>query len=254
MTKELKRPTWGLLMLELSNVTSGYKKMTIIENISLYCKTNEVVLIFGPNGAGKTTLMQTIYGFADIHHGEIRYKGIDLTKRRPHDMLSLGIGYIWQRGGLFSSMTVKDNLSMALYSSKGYNTTERVEKILKFFPRLQGKLEQTAITLSGGEKKMLTVACVLAQDAELLLVDEISEGLQPMLRDEIMDIISKLAREGNKAVVMVEEPTKKMLGMADRAYCMRDGAIVAEEPAHVFLEKADLEQLYFGETCQKVQE
>jgi branched-chain amino acid transport system ATP-binding protein len=191
--------------------------------------------------------MQTIYGLADLHHGEIQYNGTDLTRHKPHEMLSLGIGYIWQRGGFFPSMTVKDNLSMALYSRKGYNASEQVEKILVYFPRLQERLGQTAITLSGGEKKMLTVACVLAQDPDLLLVDEISEGLQPLLRDEVMEIVAKLAREGNKAVLVVEEPTTKVLGLADRAYCMRDGAIVAEQPASVFLEKEDLETLYFGE-------
>ena len=235
-------------MLELNNVTAGYKKMTIIENISLQCKDSEVILIFGPNGAGKTTLMQTIYGFADIHNGDIGYNGVDLSKHSPHDMLSLGIGYIWQRSGFFPSMTVKDNLSMALYSSKNSGISERVDRILDFFPRLKQKLGQTAMTLSGGEKKMLTVACVLAQDPDLLLVDEISEGLQPMLRDEVMEIIAKLARDGNKAVVVVEEPTEKVLQMADRAYCLRDGSIVAEGPAKTFLNKPDLEKLYFGET------
>lgn len=238
-------------MLELNNITAGYGKMTILENISFHCKDNEVVLIFGPNGAGKTTLMQTIYGFADIHQGEIRYNEVDLTKRSPHDMLSLGIGYIWQRGGFFPSMTVKDNFRMALYSRKGYESSDKMDKILTFFPRLAQKLGQTAITLSGGEKKMLTVACVLAQDTDLLLVDEISEGLQPMLRDEVIEIISKLVREGNKAVVVVEEPTEKVLKMADRAYCLRDGAIVAEGPAKDFLHRPDLEKLYFGEAQEK---
>ncbi len=235
-------------MLELNNVTAGYKKMTILENISLSCKANEVVLIFGPNGAGKTTLMQTIYGFADIHKGDIGYNGVDLTKRSPHEMLSLGIGYIWQRSGFFPSMTVKDNFSMALYARRGYSASEQIDKILDFFPRLKQKLGQTAMTLSGGEKKMLTVACVLAQDPDLLLVDELSEGLQPTLRDEVMDIIAKLARDGSKAVVVVEEPTEKVLQMADRAYCLRDGSIVAEGTAETFLNKPDLEKLYFGET------
>lgn len=238
-------------MLEVNSVTAGYGKMTILENVSLQCKANEVVLIFGPNGAGKTTLMQTIYGFADLHQGEIRYNGVDLTKYSPHDMLSLGIGYIWQRGGFFPSMTVRDNFSMALYSRKGYKASEQVDKVLSFFPRLQEKLDQTAITLSGGEKKMLAVACVLAQDPDLLLVDEISEGLQPVLRDEVIEIISKLVREGNKAVVVVEEPTEGVLQIADRAYCLRDGSIVAEGPAQDFLHKPDLEKLYFGETSEK---
>ena len=235
-------------MLELNNVTAGYKKMTIIEDISLHCKDSEIILIFGPNGAGKTTLMQTIYGFADIHQGGIGYNGVDLTKHAPHDMLSLGIGYIWQRNGLFPPMTVKDNLSMALYARKGYNASEQIDKILEFFPRLKQKLGQIAMTLSGGEKKMLTVACVLAQDPNLLLVDEISEGLQPSIRDEVMDIIAKLARDGNKSVVIVEEPTEKVLQMADRAYCLRDGSIIAEGTGETFQNKTALEKLYFGET------
>lgn len=231
-------------MLELNSITAGYGKMVVLEDISLHCKDNEVVLVFGPNGAGKTTLMQTIYRFADLHQGEMRYGGVDLAKCSPHDMLSLGIGYIWQRGGFFPSMAVKDNFRMALHSRKDY---ELSDKIFKYFPRLEQKLGQTAGTLSGGEKKMLAVACVLAQDPDLLLVDEVSEGLQPMLRDEVTEIISNLAREENKAVVLVEEPTEKVLKMVDRAYCLRDGSIVAEGPAQDFLNMPDLEKLYFGE-------
>jgi len=236
-------------MLEVNNITAGYGKMTILEDISLHCKDNEVIVIFGPNGAGKTTLMQTIYRFADLHHGDIRYNGIDLTKRSPHDMLHLGIGYIQQRGGFFSSMTVKDNFRMALYSHKHYKLSDKLEKIFSFFPRLEERLGQTAITLSGGEKKMLAIACVLAQDPDFLLVDEVSEGLQPSLRDEVMEIILKLAREGNKAVIIVEEATESVLQIADRAYCLRDGKINAEGPAQDFLDKSTLEKLYFGEVC-----
>lgn len=231
-------------MLELNSVTAGYGKMVVLEDISFHCKHNEIVLVFGPNGAGKTTLMRTIYRFANVHQGKIRYNGVDLTKHSPHDMLSLGIGYIWQRGGFFSSMTVRDNFKMALYSRKNY---ELLDKIFKYFPRLEQKLGQRAETLSGGEKKMLTVACVLAQDPDLLLVDEVSEGLQPMLCDEVIEVISNLAREENKTVVLVEEPTGKILKLVDRAYCLRDGSIVAKGPAKVFLEMPDLEKLYFGE-------
>jgi branched-chain amino acid transport system ATP-binding protein len=236
-------------VLEVNNITAGYGKMTILEDISLFCKDNEVIVIFGPNGAGKTTLMQTIYRFADLHHGDIRYNGIDLTKRSPHDMLRLGIGYIQQRGGFFSSMTVKDNFRMALYSHKHYKLSDKLEKIFSFFPRLEERLGQTAITLSGGEKKMLAVACVLAQDPDFLLVDEVSEGLQPQLRDEVIEVISSSAREGNKAVILVEDATESVLKMADRAYCLRDGKIVAEGPTQDFFDKATVEKLYFGEAC-----
>ena len=233
-------------MLELNNVTAGYGKMVILEDISLRCKDNEVVLVFGPNGAGKTTLMQTIYRFADLHQGVMRYNEVDLAKCSPHDMLSLGIGYMWQRGGFFPSMTVKDNFRMAVRSLKDYEFSDKLEQIFSFFPRLEQKLGQTAITLSGGEKKMLVVACVLAQAPDLLLVDEVSEDLQPELRDRVIEGIANLVREGNKAAILVEEPTEKVLEIADRAYCLRDGAIIAEGPARDFLNKPELEKLYFG--------
>lgn len=233
-------------MLELNNVTAGYGKMVILEDISLRCKDNEVVLVFGPNGAGKTTLMQTIYRFADLHQGVMRYNEVDLAKCSPHDMLSLGIGYMWQRGGFFPSMTVKDNFRMAVHSLKDYELSDKLEQIFSFFPRLEQKLGQTAITLSGGEKKMLAVACILAQATDLLLVDEVSEDLQPELRDRVIEGIANLVREGNKAAILVEEPTEKVLEIADRAYCLRDGAIIAEGPARDFLNKPKLEKLYFG--------
>jgi len=237
-------------MLELHDVRAGYGKMVILDNISLHCKDSEIVLILGPNGAGKTTLMRTIYRFADLHQGEIRYNGVDLTKRLPHDMISLGIGYVWQRDGFFPSMTVQENLRMALYSQKpeAHKISEKLDKVLGFFPRLKQKLGQTAITLSGGEKKMLAIACVLAQDQNLLLADELSEGLQPMLRDQAIDIISNWARQENKAVIFVEEAAEKVLGTTDRVYCLRDGCIVAEGPAQAFSDRATLEKLYFGTT------
>lgn len=236
-------------MLELNNVGAGYGKMVILHDISLQCKDSEIVLILGPNGAGKTTLMQTIYRFADIHHGDIYYNGKDLSKCAPHDMISLGIGYIWQRDGFFPSMTVQDNLRMALYSQKpkDYEISEKLGKVLSYFPRLEQKLGQTAITLSGGEKKMLAIACVLAQDHDLLLADELSEGLQPLLRDQSIEIVSNWAREKNKSVIFVEEAAEKVLEAADQVYCLRDGSIVAEGPAQDFLDKATLEKLYFGE-------
>ncbi|UCG66695.1 MAG: ATP-binding cassette domain-containing protein [Deltaproteobacteria bacterium] len=236
-------------MLELNGVGAGYGKMIILHNISLQCKDGEIVLILGPNGAGKTTLMRTIYRFADLHQGDMRYNGVDLSKCSSHDMIALGIGYIWQRDGFFPSMTVHDNLKMALYSQKqkDYEISERLDKVFSFFPRLKQKLGQTAITLSGGEKKMLAIACVLAQDHDLLLADELSEGLQPLLRDQSIDIITDWAREENKSVIFVEEAAEKALGAADRIYCLRDGSIVAEGLAQDFLDKTILEKLYFGE-------
>ncbi len=234
-------------MLEVNNITAGYGKMTILEDVSLYCKTNEVVLIFGPNGAGKTTLMQTIYGFADLHHGEIRYNGVDLTKRSPHDMLPLGIGYIRQRGGFFPSMTIKDNFRMALYLHKHYRLSDKLERVFGFFPRLKERLGQTAMTLSGGERQMLTIACVLIQEPDLILVDEMTAGLQPQLQEQIIEATSNFAREGNKGVIFIEHPVEKVLKIADRAYCLRDGKIVAEGPTDTFLNKTGLEKLYFGE-------
>jgi branched-chain amino acid transport system ATP-binding protein len=234
-------------MLELSNVTAGYGKMAILEDVSLCCEDNEAVIVFGPNGAGKTTLMQTIYRFADLHHGDIRYNDLDLARRSPHEMLPLGVGYIRQRGGVFLSMTVRDNFRMALYSLRNREIQTRLERVFSAFPRLEKKLGQTAMTLSGGEKKMLAIGCVLAQDPDLILVDEISEGLQPMLRDRVIQEISKSAREGNKAVIFVEEATEQVLKFCDRAYCLRDGKIGAEGPSADFLDKRILEKLYFGE-------
>jgi branched-chain amino acid transport system ATP-binding protein len=238
-------------MLELKNVGAGYGKMVVLHNISLHCGEEEIVLVLGPNGAGKTTLMRTIYRFANLHHGEMRYRGADLSKYSPHDMIALGIGYIWQRDGFFPTMTVHDNLRMALYSQKKKEAekSERLKEVFGYFPRLEKRLGQTAITLSGGEKKMLAIACVMAQDHNLLLADELSEGLQPLLRDQSIDIISTWARENKKSVIFVEEAAEKVLNTADLVYCLRDGAIVAEGPAQEFQDKSKLEALYFGETC-----
>jgi branched-chain amino acid transport system ATP-binding protein len=235
-------------MLELKNVKAGYHKMVVLNDISLRCEEGEIILILGPNGAGKTTLMRTIYRFADLLEGEMRYKGADLSKCSPHDMISLGIGYIWQRDGFFPSMTVQENLRMALYSQKqkDHEISGRIESVLELFPRLKQKMTQTALTLSGGEKKMLAIASVLAQDHDLLMADELSEGLQPMLRDQAIDVISNWARNEKRSLIFVEEAAEKVLDAADRIYCLRDGSIVADDSTCDFSDKSTLERLYFA--------
>jgi branched-chain amino acid transport system ATP-binding protein len=181
----------------------------------------------------------------------MHFRGKDLSKYSPHDMISLGIGYIWQRDGFFPTMTVEDNLKMALYSQKKKEAekVERYKEVFGYFPRLKKKLGQTAATLSGGEKKMLAIACVMAQDHDLLLADELSEGLQPLLRDQSIDIISRWARDKRRSVIFVEEAAEKVLNSVDLVYCLRDGSIVGEGPACGFQDKSQLEALYFGDVC-----
>lgn len=237
-------------MLELCNITAGYGRTTIIENITLHCNDNEAIVIFGPNGAGKTTLLQTIYRFTNIHHGDLYFNGIELSKHSPHDLLPLGMGYIRQRDGVFSSMTVRDNFKMALYSRKHYNLSDVLEETFILFPRLKERIGQTANTLSGGEKKMLAVALVMAQNPDFFLIDELSEGLAPKVRDQVLEVIINVSREKKKALIIVEEATQTLLKLVDRAYCLRDGKIIAEGPNQGFLEKEVIEQLYFGKECE----
>ncbi|MGB2304090.1 MAG: ABC transporter ATP-binding protein, partial [Candidatus Puniceispirillales bacterium] len=181
-------------MLELKSVSSGYAGAKVLREVSLSLNAGEIVCILGRNGAGKTTMMKTIMGLLKASQGQIIFNGTDLTTIPPHKIAGYGIGYIPQGRRLFAELTVAENLDIGLMA--GGNSTLTLNKVLDMFPRLAERLDQRADTLSGGEQQMLTIARTLMGNPLFVLLDEPSEGVAPIIVEQMAKVISQLKSEG----------------------------------------------------------
>lgn len=208
-------------MLELSDVNSYYGNSHILHGISLFVKESEVVCLLGRNGAGKTTTILTIMGYLKPRRGRITYRGQDLAALRPHAIARLGFGFVPQERRIFPSLTVRENLTVFARAGRGAWTTDRIYAL---FPRLRERERNLGFQLSGGEQQMLSIARALMLNPTLLLLDEPSEGLAPMIVREIIEIVKSLKQEG-LAILLVEQNLRTALAVADRHHVMSKGEI-----------------------------
>lgn len=217
------------MLLEVSNLTSGYGRTRILNGIGFRAERGEVLAVIGRNGVGKTTLMKTLIGLLPTMSGDIRFDGETLTGMTAARRAQRGVGYVPQGRGIFGRMTVGENLStgetVGSASGKGGNNFDRV---FKFFPRLRERLSQKAGTMSGGEQQQLAIGRVLIGLPKLILLDEPSEGIQPNIIQEIGRIIRRLSAEEGLTVIMVEQNLELIEASADRCLVMDKGAIIAE--------------------------
>ncbi len=228
-------------MLKVENVHSGYEKMEIIKGISLNVGEGEIVAIIGPNGSGKSTFLKTIFGIVKIFKGKIYFKGEDITKLKPNEIVARGISYVPQTDNVFLNLTVMENLELGAYLRKNY---EKINEIFEIFPVLKEKRKEKAINLSGGERQMLAIARALIQEPKLLLLDEPSAGLAPKLVGEILEKISDIKKLG-LSVLLVEQNVQKALNIADRVCVFVNGKKVYEGIPRELL-KVDIGKLFFG--------
>lgn len=231
-------------LLELNNVSSGYGKMVVLENIDMYVEEGEIVALLGPNGSGKTTLLNTIVGLADIFGGEIKFDGIDLKNKSPDKIVSLGIGYSPQQQNIFPNFTVEENLVLGAYLRKDKEIRKDIEEIFELFPEIKRRRRNLAKTLSGGERQMLAVARALMLRPRLLLCDEPTAGLAPKAANLLIKKIQEI-RERGTTIVMVEQNARIALEASDRAYVLVGGRIRAHDSSANLLMRKDFEQLYF---------
>jgi len=209
-------------MLDLENVNAYSGDSHILHGVSLTVRDGEVVCLLGRNGAGKTTTIMTVMGYLHPRRGAIRYKGRDIGALPPYAVAQLGFGFVPQERGIFKSLTVRENLTVfARTRGKSYWTLER---IFALFPNLQARERNLGFQLSGGEQQMLSIARALMLNPSLLLLDEPSEGLAPMIVQEIVAVLKRLKGEG-LAILLVEQNLRAALAVADRHHVMNKGAI-----------------------------
>ena len=229
------------MILALSAIECFYGKVRVLKGVSLSVGSGEVLALLGRNGAGKTTTLKAIMGLVACRSGAIRLDGEDLTRRAPHAIPRLGVGYVPQGRRLFPEMSVGENLHMGLLAGKGGN--ERLERVLELFPVLRARLRQTAGTLSGGEQQMLAMGRALCLKPKLMLLDEPCEGLQPSFVEKVLDTVVQLRGQG-VALLIVEQKVDAALRIADRVAFLENGTLVHEAAARAVA--TDMLERYVG--------
>jgi branched-chain amino acid transport system ATP-binding protein len=209
-------------MLDLENVNAYYGDSHILHGVSLAVNEGEVVCLLGRNGAGKTTTILTIMGYLKPRPGRIRFRGRDIAALPPYAVARLGFGFVPQERGIFPSLTVRENLTVFARGTAGGRWT--LERILELFPSLRARERNLGFQLSGGEQQMLSIARALMLNPSLLLLDEPSEGLAPLIVQDIVEVLRNLKREG-LAILLVEQNLRTALAVADRHHVMNKGEI-----------------------------
>ena len=232
-------------LLEIRGLSAGYGKLGVLHGIDLTIAAGEAVALLGPNGAGKTTLLRAVSGLLPWS-GHVRFAGQDLAGASPRDTVRAGLVHVIEGHRVFAQLTVLDNLLLAGYGMKRAERTTQVEEALGFFPEIADKRHDRAGTLSGGQQQMLAVAQGLVQRPRLLMLDEPSAGLSPVLVDRVLAAAAQL-RETGTAVLLVEQLIEKALGLADRVYALARGSIVLEARTDEPDLPNRLEHAYFGQ-------
>jgi branched-chain amino acid transport system ATP-binding protein len=232
-------------LLEITGLSSGYGKIGVLRGIDLRVGAGEAVALLGPNGAGKTTLLRAISGLLP-RSGDIRFAGKDMTGASPRDTVQAGLVHVVEGHRVFTQLSVFDNLLLAGYGMKRDERVAQVDEALAFFPEIAEKRQDRAGTLSGGQQQMLAVAQGLVRRPRLLMLDEPSAGLSPVLVDRVLAAVARL-REAGTAVLLVEQLIEKALAVADRVYALARGAIVLEARTDEPDLPNRLEHAYFGQ-------
>jgi len=236
-------------MLRIRNLESGYGSLKVLRHISIHVRAGEIVTIIGANGAGKTTLLKTIAGLIRSRAGEILFEKQDITRLSPEKIVFLGCSLVPEGRQVFAPMTVRENLLLGGYvqfrRKKKNEVAADLERIFGLFPRLREREGQLAGTLSGGEQQMLAMGRALMARPKLIMMDEPSMGLAPLIVKDIFRIIQRLRADGN-TVLLVEQNAKAALGIADRGYVIETGRIILEENAEDLLANQDVQRAYLG--------
>ena len=236
-----------MAMLEIKDLEVYYGVIQAIKGISFEVNKGEVIALIGANGAGKTTILHTITGLLSPKKGSVMYEGTDITKTPAHKIVSLGMAHVPEGRRVFADLSVYENLKMGAYTRKDKNEVEEtLERVYERFPRLKERKNQMAGTLSGGEQQMLAMGRALMSKPKIILMDEPSMGLSPILVNEIFDIIQEVSNSGT-TVLLVEQNAKKALSIADRAYVLETGKIVLEGKAEDLLNDDSIKKAYLGE-------
>jgi branched-chain amino acid transport system ATP-binding protein len=232
------------MLLELDDVHVSYGKIEAIRGISFEVDEGEIVTLIGANGAGKSTTLKTISGLRTVAQGEIRFNGQVITRMPGHKRVLAGISQAPEGRGIFPGMTVVENLHMGAYARSG-DFSNDLAKVYDLFPRLAERKRQAGGTLSGGEQQMLAIGRALMSEPKVLLLDEPSMGLAPMLVNQIFSIVEEINRRGT-TILLVEQNAQQALKIAHRAYVLETGQIVKSAPAADLLNDPEVKAAYLG--------
>ena len=236
-----------MAMLEVNDLHVYYGVIQALKGISFHVDQGEVIALIGANGAGKTTTLQTLTGILSAKSGSIKFEGKDLTKTPAHKIVEMGMAHVPEGRRVFADMSVYENLLLGAYTRKDKNEIqESLKNVYKRFPRLEERKGQRAGTLSGGEQQMLAMGRALMSRPRIILMDEPSMGLSPIVVNEIFDIIKEVSESGT-TVLLVEQNAKKALSIADRAYVLETGSITMEGKAQDLLHNEAVQKAYLGE-------
>ena len=236
-----------MAMLEVKDLEVYYGMIQAIKGISFEVNKGEAIALIGANGAGKTTTLHTITGLLSPKKGSVMFEGKDITKIPAHKIVSMGMAHVPEGRRVFADLSVYENLKLGAYTRKDKeNLNKDLESIYERFPRLAERKNQSAGTLSGGEQQMLAMGRALMSKPSIILMDEPSMGLSPILVNEIFDIIESISKSGT-TVLLVEQNAKKALSIADRAYVLETGKIVTSGKASELLEDDSIKKAYLGE-------
>lgn len=238
----------GRPLLEVQDIYSGYvSDFDILKGVSLHVKPGEIVCVIGPNGAGKSTVFKALYGFLNVRRGRVLFDDRDITNIRPQDTLKAGITIVPQLRSLFPQMTVYENLEMGMYLEKDkQRIKERIDYILELFPRLAERAKQKAGTMSGGEQRMLEIGRALMWQPKLVLMDEPSAGLAPLITRMIFDNILRLNEEIGLTVLMIEQNARQGLQISDRGYVLELGQNSYEGTGQELLNNEEVHRAFLG--------
>ena len=234
-------------LLSVENLSVSYGAIRALKAVFFSVGEGEVVTLIGANGAGKSTTLRTISGLVRPTGGRITLAGQDITTAAPHDIVRAGIAHVPEGRGIFTNLTVRENLELAGHVRRGDRAALSAawDRVFRLFPRLQERLNQSGATLSGGEQQMLAFARALVTGGKLLLMDEPSMGLAPVLVEQIFGVIREIKSEG-ATILLVEQNAYQALAVADRAYVLETGRIVLEGPADELRDSEEVKRAYLG--------
>jgi len=231
-------------MLQVSNLNAWYGSSHVLQDISIEVAKGEIVCLIGRNGAGKTTTLKSIMGLMERTRGSAVFKGKELLTQPAHVRFALGLAYVPEERRIVQGLSVRENLRLGLVASPEKNReTELIDKIAGVFPRLAERLDQEALTMSGGEQQMLAIARAMIANPDLIMLDEPSEGIMPVLVDEMFALFRAMKAEGT-TILLVEQNVELALDIADRAYVLDQGAVVHQAAASELLADNEIKERY----------
>ena len=233
-------------MLKLVDIHTYYGRIHALQGIDLEVRRGEIVTLIGANGAGKTTTLKTISGLLHPRVGEVLFEGQDISRTAPHELVTLGIGQAPEGRRIFSRLTVLENLQMGAYTRTAVQQKDDLKRVLDLFPRLAERLKQRGGTLSGGEQQMLAIGRALMSQPRLLLLDEPSLGLSPILVQQIFEIITEINSQGT-TILLVEQNALQALSVAHRGYVLQTGEVILADTAAGLAANEGVRKAYLGE-------